>query len=81
MNKDKDQFAENVINVSAEGVHKINKEGVSKVDTNTGKGLFVPFRMTHKGTGNVLSGSHLSEEAFNDMVKKHSEKWNIERLN
>lgn len=69
------------INVGPEGVHKMDSEGVSKVEPSTGKGLFVPFSMTHKETGYHLEGSHLSEEAYNDMVKKHSEKWDIKRSN
>lgn len=76
--RNESQF-DTTINVGPEGIHKMDKEGVSKVDAKSGKGLFVPFTMTHKETGTSLSGSHLTEEAYNDMVKRHGEKWNIQR--
>lgn len=69
-----------VINVGAEGVHKMDKTGVSKVDLNTGKGLFIPFTMTSKKNPEVsFSGSHIGEEAYNQMVERHGEKWDIKR--
>lgn len=67
------------INVGPEGVHKMDKTGVSKVDLNTGKGLFIPFTMTSKKTGISFTGSQLGEDAYNHWVQVHGEKWNFER--
>lgn len=68
------------INVGPEGVHKMDKSGVSKVDLKTGKGLFIPFTMTSKKNPDVsFSGSHIGEEAFQSMVKSAGDKWHIER--
>jgi len=33
------------IDVGAEGIHKMDKTGVSKVDVKTGKGLFIPRKV------------------------------------
>lgn len=68
------------INVGPEGVHKMDKKGVSKVDLNTGKGLFIPFTITSKSNPNIsFSGSHIGEEAFNQMVESTKGKWHVER--
>jgi len=68
------------INVGPEGVHKMDKSGVSKVDTKTGKGLFIPFTMTSKNNPEIsFTGSHIGEEAFKQMAERHGEKWHIER--
>ena len=67
------------INVGPEGVHKMDKGGVSKVDLNTGKGLFIPFTMTSKKTGISFSGSQLSEAAYQHWVDTHGDKWHFER--
>lgn len=68
------------INVGPEGVHKMDKSGVSKVDLKTGKGLFIPFTITSKSNPNIsFSGSHIGEEAFNQMVESTKGKWHVER--
>lgn len=70
------QFDGTTVNVGPEGVHAMDKNGVSKVDLNTGKGLFIPFTMTSKKTGISFSGSHTAAglEVFR---KHHGENWDI----
>jgi hypothetical protein len=65
------------INVSKEGIHKIDSEGVSKVNESTGEGLFVPFTMTSKKTGISFSGSALGKAHLDDMKKRHGEGWDF----
>jgi hypothetical protein len=68
------------INVGQDGIHAMSKEGVSKVDEKTGKGLFIPFTMTSKKNPEIsFSGSHIGEGAYNQMVERHGEKWDIKR--
>jgi|APGre2960657404_1045060.scaffolds.fasta_scaffold304066_2 hypothetical protein len=68
------------IDVGAEGIHKMDKTGVSKVDVKTGKGLFIPFTMTSRSNPEIsFSGSHIGEEAYNQMAERHGEKWDIRR--
>lgn len=59
------------INISKEGIHKMDSEGVSKVNKSTGEGLFVPFTMTSKKTGVSFSGSALGKAHLDEMKSRH----------
>ena len=65
------------INVSKEGIHKMDSEGVSKVNEKTGEGLFIPFTMTSKMTVISFSGSALGHAHLDDMKKRHGEGWDF----
>jgi len=72
------QFEGTTVNVGPDGVHAMNKEGVSKVDLKTGKGLFTPFTMTSKSNPNIsFTGSH-TEAGLKMMRERHGEKWDIQ---
>lgn len=72
------QFDGTTVNVGPEGVHAMDKTGVSKVDLNTGKGLFIPFTMTSKRNPDIsFSGSH-TRAGLEVFRKHHGEKWHIE---
>lgn len=62
------------LNVSSEGIHKMDSEGVSKVNLDTGEGLFVPFTMTHTKSGQSFSGSALGKTHLDDMKARHEPK-------
>jgi len=82
MPRNNDDFEQGgtTINVGPEGIHKMDKSGVSKVNEGTGKGLFIPFTMTSRKSPEVsFSGSHIGEEAYNQMVERHGENWDIKR--
>jgi hypothetical protein len=70
MNPKKPQI-KTTINISKEGIHKMDSEGVSKVNESTGEGLFVPFTMTHNKTGVSFSGSALGKAHLDEMKERH----------
>lgn len=71
MNPKKPQI-KTTINISKEGIHKMDSEGVSKVNESTGEGLFVPFTMT-KGEVS-FSGSALGKAHLDEMKERHGPK-------
>lgn len=74
--RSEDQF-QTTVNVGPEGMHAMTKEGVSKVDPVTGKGLFRGFTMTSKANPNIsFTGSH-TEAGLKMMQERHGEKWDI----
>lgn len=81
MPRNNDDFSGGMtVNVGPEGVHAMTKEGVSKVDLNTGKGLFIPFTMTSKKNPDIsFTGSQIGEDSYNHWVKTHGEKWDFTR--
>jgi len=75
--RSEDQFKGTVVNIGPEGAHAMNDEGVSKVDLNTGKGLFTGFTMTSKKNPNVsFTGSHTAA-GLKMMRERHGDKWDI----